>query len=213
MKLLERADLVCRRRGMSRRTAQVYCQWIRRFLTFSATARRAWVPPQQLGTSDIEGFLNHLVGERHLAASTQNQALNALVFLYRHVLADAIAPDHLGKFELLRSSRPARLPTVLSASEVTRLLDAIPPTHISRLMAELLYGTGMRVGECCQLRVRDIDLGRAQIIIRAGKGDKDRVVMLPTRLRERLGAQVTRVEALWARSKGSGAPDPFCPPL
>jgi len=211
MKLLERADLVCRRRGMSRKTAQAYCHWIRRFLSFSAIARGGWTAPAQLGTTDVEAFLNHLVGERHLAASTQNQALNALVFLYRHVLADAIASDHLGKFELLRSTRAIRLPTVLSADEVVRLLEAIPRERISRLMAELLYGTGMRVGECCQLRIRDIDLGRAQIIVRAGKGDKDRIVMLPQRLRARLTAQVSRVEALWRRdiTRGGGhAPVP-----
>src|SRR5688500_3849796 len=105
MKLLERADLVCRRRGMSRKTAQAYCHWIRRFLSFSAIARGGWTAPAQLGTTDVEAFLNHLVGERHLAASTQNQALNALVFLYRPVLANAIASDLLGKFELLRSAR------------------------------------------------------------------------------------------------------------
>ena len=120
MKLLQRADLVCRRRGMSRRTSQVYCQWIGRFLTFSAATHGEWMPPERLGTADIESFLNHLVGERHLSASSQNQALNALVFLYRHVLENLIAPDHLGKFELLRSSRPARLPTVLSVAEVAR---------------------------------------------------------------------------------------------
>jgi site-specific recombinase XerD len=187
MKLLERADLVCRRRGMSGRTAQVYGQWIRRFLAFAAAAKGRWTPPEQLGSADVESFLNHLVGERHLAASTQNQALNALVFLYRHVLEDAIARDHLGKFELLRSTRPARLPTVLSAAEVARVLEAIPRQRIFRLLAQLLYGTGMRVSECCTLRVRDIDLGRAQIIVRAGKGDKDRCVMLPAALRERLG--------------------------
>ena len=190
---------------MSGRTAQVYCQWIRRFLTFSAAARGRWVAPEQLGTADVESFLNHLVGERRLAASTQNQALNALVFLYRHVLDGAIARDHLGKFELLRSTRPVRLPTVLSGAEVARVLRAIPPKHIARLMAELLYGTGMRVGECCTLRVRDIDLGRAQIIVRAGKGDKDRVVMLPASLHERLAAQVRRVEALWRRDVARGA--------
>jgi integron integrase len=211
MKLLERADLVCRRRGMSRKTAQAYCHWIRRFLSFSAAARREWTPPGKLGTADVEAFLNYLVGERHVAASTQNQALNALVFLYRHVLEDAIAPAHLGKFELQRCTRPARLPTVLSVAEVTRLLAAIPCERMSRLMAELLYGTGMRVGECCQLRVRDIDLGRAQIIVRAGKGEKDRIVMLPARLRDRLIAQVGRVEARWRRdiTRGGGyAPVP-----
>src|SRR3954469_10451230 len=124
MKLLERADLVCRRRGMSGKTAQAYCHWIRRFLSFSAAARGAWTPPQQLGTADVEAFLNHLVGERRVAASTQNQALNALVFLYKHVLENAIAPDHLGEFELLRSRRPARVPTVPAADEVPRLLPA-----------------------------------------------------------------------------------------
>jgi integron integrase len=163
------------------------------------------MPPERLGTADIESFLNHLVGERHLSASSQNQALNALVFLYRHVLENLIAPDHLGKFELLRSSRPARLPTVLSVAEVARLLDAIPPQRIFRLMAELLYGTGMRVSECCGLRIRDIDLGRAQIIVRAGKGDKDRVVMLPACLHERLAAQVRRAEELWRRDVQRGA--------
>jgi hypothetical protein len=94
---------------MSRRTAEVYCQWIGRFLTFSAATRGAWMPPERLGTADVEAFLNHLVGERHLSASSQNQALNALVFLYRHVLENVIAPDHLGKFELLRSARRGRV--------------------------------------------------------------------------------------------------------
>ena len=163
------------------------------------------MPPEQLGSGDVEAFLNHLVGERRLAASTQNQALGALVFLYKHVLEDAIARDHLGKFELLRSTRPARLPTVLSAAEVARMLEAVPPGRIYRLMAELLYGTGLRVGECCALRVRDIDLDRAQVIVRAGKGDKDRrCVMLPASLRERLGAQVRWVETRWRRDAARG---------
>jgi hypothetical protein len=91
MKLLERADPVCRRRGMSGRTAQVFCHWIRRFLTYSACAHGQWLSPERLGTADVESFLNHLVGERRVAASTQNQALNAPVFLYRHVLDGAIA--------------------------------------------------------------------------------------------------------------------------
>lgn len=211
MKLLERADLVCRRRGMSRRTAQVYGQWILRYLRFAAGIHGRWTPPAQLVTADVEAFLNHLVGDRHLAASTQNQALNAIVFLYKHVLEDAIARDHLGKFELLRSTRPARLPTVLSSAEVTGVLNAIPESRIFRLLAELLYGTGLRVSECCTLRVRDIDLGRAQIIVRAGKGDKDRCVMLPATLHERLANQVRHVEALWRKdvTRGGGyAPVP-----
>ena len=178
---------------MSRRTAQAYCYWIRRFLSYSALARGAWTPPEQLGTPDVEAFLNHLVGDRHLAASTQNQALNALVFLYRHVLADAIPQDHLGKFVLLRSRRQKRVPTVLSAPEVALLLRAIGSPKY-RLMAELLYGTGLRVAECCTLRVRDIDLGRGQIIVRQGKGDKDRVVMLPERIVPGMTEHLSRVE-------------------
>src|SRR5215218_9440626 len=125
MKLLERAELLCRRRGMSGKTARVYCHWIRQFLAFGAAAHGRWMAPEQLGTADVESFLNHLVGERRVAASTQNQALNALVFLYRHVLSGAIARDHLGKFELVRSKRPKRVPTVLSTAEVARLLAAI----------------------------------------------------------------------------------------
>jgi integrase len=130
--------------------------------------------------------------------------LCALVFLYKHVLEDVIPQDHLGKFLLLRSRRVQRVPTVLSVDEVRRLIEAVDPTRMSRLMLGLMYGTGMRVGEVCTLRVRDIDLGRAQIIIRAAKGDKDRVVTVPARLRERLASQVERVGALWRRYLGRG---------
>ena len=189
---------------MSGKTARVYCHWIRRYLAFCAAAHGDWVGPEQLGTADVEAFLNHLVGERRLAASTQNQALNALVFLYKHVLEHAITREHLGKFELLRSKRPKRVPTVLSTAEVARLLAAIPPGRIFRLMAELLYGTGLRVSECCTLRVRDIDLDRAQVIVRAGKGDKDRLVMLPAALRERLRDQMRWVETRWRREGARG---------
>ncbi len=111
---------------------------------------------------------------------------------------------NLGKFELLRSKRPKRVPTVLSTAEVARLLAAIPPGRIFRLMAELLYGTGLRVSECCTLRVRDIDLDRAQVIVRAGKGDKDRCVMLPAALHERISAQVRWVETRWRRDAARG---------
>jgi integron integrase len=197
MKLLERVALVARRRGLAEATSTVYSAWIREFLRVSARDAGAWRRPEELGTADVELFLNELVGKRHLSASAQNQALCALVFLYRHVLENVIAQDHLGKFVLLRSTRAKRVPTVLSVDEVMRVIDAVRPDCISRLMIELLYGTGMRVAECCTLRVRDVDLGRAQIIIRAGKGDKDRVVMLPQRLEARLVEQLQRVEQGW----------------
>jgi site-specific recombinase XerD len=131
--------------------------------------------------------------------------------LYKHVL-DAIPQDHLGKFLLQRSKRPKRVPTVLSTTEVMRVIEAVPADHMSRLMVELMYGTGMRVSEVCTLRVRDIDLGRAQIIIRAAKGDKDRIVMLPMVLLERLRGRIGEVEKRWRRDvkRGGGyAPVPI----
>ena len=148
---------------------------------------------------------------RRLSASAQNQALCALVFLYEHVLEDVIAPDHLGKFLLERSRRPVRVPTVLSADEVARVVAAVPAEHICRLPLELMYGTGMRVSEVCTLRVRDVDFGRGQVIVRAAKGDKDRVVMLPACLHDRLHAQVDAVTERWRQdvTRGGGhAPVP-----
>ena len=178
MKLLEKFEAVARQRRLADNTIDAYRGWIQQFLRFCATARGQWTRPEELGTADVESFLNDLVSRRRLSASSQNQALNALVFLYSQVL-DALPENHLGKFALLRSTRPKRVPTVLSAAEVKRVIEAIPQDHISRLLTELMYGTGMRVGEVCTLRLRDIDVDRAQIIIRSGKGDKDRIVMLP----------------------------------
>ncbi len=180
-------------------------------MTFCASRHGSWKHPAELHTEDVQAFLNDLVVRRRLSASSQNQALNALVFLYRHVLDNVIPQDHLGKFELERSKRSVRLPTVLSANEVRCVIDAIGSQRNYRLMAELLYGTGMRVSEVCTLRVRDIDFGRAQIIVRAGKGDKDRVVMLPACLRDALRTQVDTVERRWrgdAARGGGYAPVP-----
>ena len=188
MKLLEQLDVVAKRRGLAASSRDAYRGWVRQFLTVSAARHGAWKHPVELGTADVEAFLNDLVVRRRLSASAQNQALCALVFLYGQVLDDVIPQDHLGKFFLQRSRRPQRLPTVLSAEEVRRVFDAVPADHICRMMLELMYGTGLRVSEVCTLRVRDIDLGRLQVIVRAGKGDKDRVVMLPLRAGARRAA-------------------------
>jgi integron integrase len=164
-----------------------------------------------LGTDDVERFLNDLVIRRRLSASSQNQALNALVFLYRHVLEGVVPADHLGKFELTRSRRVPRVPTVLSTAEVGRVIEQVPDRHNYRLLVKLLYGTGLRVTEACTLRIRDIDLQRAQVIVRAGKGDKDRLVMLPATLRGELVEQLERVAAKWRAdlTRGGGyAPVP-----
>jgi integron integrase len=211
MKLLDQLALVARRRGLAATTHEAYAHWITDFLRFSAQKRGEWKRPEELATEDVEMYLNHLVGDRRLAASSQNQALCALVFLYQRVLENVLPQDHLGKFVLLRSKRSKRVPTVLSEPEVLRVINAIPVDCISRVMVKLLYGTGMRVSECCTLRVRDVDLGRAQIIVRAGKGDKDRIVMLPMSLHDRMVAQLEAVETRWRKdiARGGGyAPVP-----
>lgn len=143
MKLLERLVLVCRRRrrrGMVA-AADAYSGWVQQFLTFAAVGSGAWTAPANLGTADVEAFLNHLVGQRRLPASRRNQVLNALIFLDRHA-RDAIPHDHLGKFTLQRATRPRRDPAVPSAGEVARPTAAPPEARNVRLMAELLYGTG-----------------------------------------------------------------------
>lgn len=210
MKLLDRLAQVAGHRRLSDATVEAYTSWVRSYLSHCAGRYGTWVPPEDLHTVDVEAFLNHLVFEKRLSASSQNQALSALVFLYRHVLENVIPQDHLGKFVLLRSRRKKRVPTVLSVSEVTLLLQAMEKPKY-RLMAKLLYGTGLRIAECCTLRVRDIDLNRGQIIVREGKGDKDRVVMLPESLYAELADHLARVERTWRLdvSRGGGyAPVP-----
>ena len=127
----------------------------------------------------VESFLTHLAVRRRVAASTQNQALNAVVFLFR----DVVKKD-IGEFDAVRAKRPIRLPTVLSQEEVRRVPAAMEPGSMHSLMAHLLYGSGLRLMECCTLRVMDADPERGQIVVRAGKGNKDRVTMLPASLRD-----------------------------
>jgi integron integrase len=202
MKLLESLRAASARKHLSPRTIECYESWVRQFLAFTRSrAGGQWRHPRELGGGDVEAFLNHLVLERRLSASSQNQALNAIVFLYRQVLGSELGDDHLGPIAAERATRPARVPTVLSVREVERVLAKLPepasgdPPH--RLMAELLYGCGLRLMECCTLRVRDLDFDRAQILVRQGKGDKDRTVMLPAALRRPLTEQVERVQVQW----------------
>lgn len=205
MKLMERVAEVGARRRLARDTIGCYQAWIGQFLSFSKK-QGVWRHPRELFAADVEAFLTHLVKQRRLSASSQNQATCAIVFLYKHVLAGELGTDHLGKFTAERAKRPVRVPSVLSADEVQRLIEAVRPGSMHRLMIELLYGTGLRITECCTLRLRDLDFDRAQIIVRGGKGDKDRVVMMPAALRGRLVEQARRVRSLHARDleKGGG---------
>jgi integron integrase len=192
MKLLERLRAVGKRRHMAENTVECYARWVREFLVFHRQQDR-WVPPGELGAVHVEQFLTYLAVQRRVAASTQNQACNAIVFLYKQVLADELPENHLGRFVAQRSKLPGRLPTVLSEGEVTAVIEAMKEGSAHRLMVQLLYGTGMRVMECCTLRLRDMDFDRRQIMVRSGNGDKDRLVMMPTSVRERLVEQCQRV--------------------
>lgn len=174
-KLLDQIRLAIRVRHYSRRTEEAYVSWARRFILFHGKRH-----PRELGAIEIQRFLEHLATRRRVAASTQNQALNALVFLYRNVL-DAPFPD---LEEIVRAKRPARLPVVLSREEVRRVLDALDGTPA--LVAGLLYGSGMRLLEALRLRVKDLDFAGGEIVIRDGKGRKDRVAVFPISLREEI---------------------------
>ena len=125
--------------------------------------------PHNILAGDVEAFLTHLARDRKLSASSQNQAICAIVFLYKQVLIDELGKDHLGRFEVERSHRPVRVPTVLSAGEAIRIIESIKPGSMHRLMTELLYGSGLRVMECCTLRLRDLDFERKQIVVRGEK--------------------------------------------
>ncbi len=156
-----------------------------------------WKHPQALGTSDVEAFLTDLAVRRGVASSTQNQALNAIIFLYRHVLKHEI-----GKISAARAKRGRRMPVVLTRAEVARVLQQLQGVNL--LMAELMYGSGLRLLECGRLRVKDADLERRQLVVRQGKGDKDRVVMLPGLVLQRLREQLARRESIHDRDLRGG---------
>ena len=190
--LFEQCREVLRFQHYALRTEEAYLQWIRRYLEFHRTAdptapNRGWRHPKEMGPAQVREFLTHLAVHSDVAASTQNQALNALVFLYHEVLQSPLGD--LG--EVARVTRPARMPAVLTREETRRVLAALKPGTTS-LVVRLLYGTGMRLLEALRLRVKDLDLARGRIIVREAKGDKDRVTMLPEKLELELRPKSTR---------------------
>lgn len=178
----------------SLRTEQAYTAWIRRFIV--ANGKRH---PRELGAAEVEGFLSRLASEDDVAAGTQNQALSALLFLYRVVLGI----DLPWLNEVTRAKRPRRVPTVLSRDEVARLLAALDGRPA--LLARLLYGTGLRLMEGLRLRVKDVDFARNEIVVRSGKGGKDRRTVLPRSLVEALHAEIERARVLHAQDLALGA--------
>lgn len=192
-RLLDRLREAIRVRHYSIRTEEAYVQWVRRFIIFHNKRH-----PDEMGRDEIEAFLTNLAVQGKVAASTQNQALNAIVFLYKEVLKREV-----GQFEkLVWAKRNPRVPVVLTVQEVTALLNQID--GVPALMARLLYGSGLRLMECCQLRVKDVDFEYRQITVRDGKGAKDRVTMLPASLVEPLKAQLPGVRALHERDLADG---------
>ena len=167
-RLLDRVRDKIRVRHYSIRTEQAYVDWIRRFILFHGKRH-----PEALGTAEVEAFLTHLAVDRNVAAATQNLAKSAILFLYRDVLAHPLPwLDHVE-----RARTPARLPVVLTREETLAVLARLRGAH--RLIGRLLYGSGLRIMEAVRLRVMDVDFSRRQIVVRDGKGAKDRVTMLP----------------------------------
>ena len=195
-KLLDRVQYALRRKHYSYHTEQAYIQWIKRFILFHNKRH-----PKEMGAPEIEAFLTRLAVEEHVAASTQNQALSALLFLYREVLGQE--PDIA--IHAVRAKKPKRLPTVLTREEVQRVLAHLSGVHL--LMAQLLYGSGLRLMECLRLRVKDLDFEQRQIIVRDGKGQKDRITVLPERLIEPLHQHLQQVKRLHEQdlARGYGA--------
>lgn len=198
-KLLDQVRDRIRRKHYSLRTEEAYV-WIKRFIFFHGKRH-----PREMGAAEVEKFLTHLAVAGRVSASTQNQAMSALLFLYKEVLEQAL--PWLDNVE--SAQRPKRLPVVLTVEEVEALLARVHGTV--GLMLRLIYGTGMRIMECVRLRVKDVDFARGEIIIREGKGSKDRVTMLPASLAAPLQQHLARVKALHASDLKAGFGDVYLP--
>ena len=192
-KLLDQLREALRARHYSRRTEQTYCLWVKRFIFFHNVRH-----PAEMAEPEINTFLTHLAVKEKVSASTQNQALSALLFLYRHVLGREIGD--LG--EVIRARKPKRLPVVMTREEVKEVLANM--TGDKWLMASLMYGAGLRLMECLRLRVQDIDFARNEILVRDGKGAKDRLTMLPELLKGPIKDHIKKVKTIHERDLADG---------
>jgi len=174
------------------RTEKTYIDWCRRFILFHDKRH-----PKDMGVAEVEDFITHLATKRKVAASTQNQALSAIIFLYKEVLKQPLEP-----VTAVRARKPKRLPTVLTKDEVMRVINAMSGTP--QLMAKLLYGSGLRISECIRLRVKDIDFGQHCLTVRDGKGEKDRITMLPASLLIPLQEHIRRVKQVHEKDLKNG---------
>ena len=199
-RLLDRVRWLLRAKHYSIRTEEAYVDWIRRFILFHRKRH-----PDDMAEAEITQFLNHLAVEKKVAASTQNQAFSALLFLYQQVLDRKL--DFID--DVQRVTRPPKLPVVFTPPEARAVLGQLRGEH--QLMAELLYGAGLRLMECVRLRVKDIDFGYGHITVRDGKGLRQRVTTLPTKVRRRLQLHLTHVRALHQRDLANGGGRVYLP--
>jgi integron integrase len=194
--LIDQLQRALRARHYSRRTEQAYCRWVRRYVRYHGLRH-----PADLAEPEINAFVTHLAVTEHVSASTQTQALSALLFLYRQVLHREIGELH----DLIRARRPPRLPVVLSRDEVRAVLHELDREDPqSWLIASLLYGAGLRLNECLRLRVLDLDLARGELTVRSGKGGKDRATTLPQALVPDLRDQLRRSRLVHKRDVADG---------
>ena len=196
-RLLEQVSEVLRYKHYSLKTEQAYLYWVRFFVRWHGRDGQMQ-HPRSMGGAEVTQFLTMLANERRVSVSTHNQALSALLFLYREVLAINLP----WLTEVQRPTRPRRIPSVLTRAEVASLLGAMDGEMA--LLAKLLYGTGMRLMEGLRLRVKDVDFDRQVLVVREAKGSKDRVVMLPRSLHEVLKSQVVRTRAVWSHDREVG---------
>jgi site-specific recombinase XerD len=199
--LLAQMRAALRARHYSPHTETAYVGWVRRLVAYSGRRH-----PIDIGREDVSAFLSRVAGRDRVSASTQNQASCAIAFLFREVLGRSPA----GMVPLRRAKPSQRVPIVLTRGEVEAILRMLRGT--SRLMVALLYGSGMRLSECCRLQVRDLDFARDQVVVRGGKGAKDRTTLLPARLVEPLRAHLERVRLLYQRDLADGTADRPRPP-
>src|SRR2546430_1533831 len=199
-RFLDRVRAAVRTRHYSRRTEDTYVAWTKRFILFHRKRH-----PAAMGADEVNAFLSHLAVEGRISASTQAQALSALIFLYRHVLDDPLPWID----DIVRARRKKKLPVVLTREEVLSLLAVMKGTP--RLVAAILYGGGLRLLEALRLRIKDVDFGARLLLIREGKGAKDRRTMLPDSLRDPLRAQIECVRRIHREDLAAGRGEVFLP--
>ncbi len=199
-KLLDQLSEAIRIKHYSYRTEQTYREWVKRFILYHNKRH-----PKDMGVQEIQDYLAYLATQKNIAASTQNQALSAILFLYRHVLNIPIEIPP----EIIRAEKSKTLPTVLTPAEARAVLNRM--SGVTKLMAQLLYGSGLRLMECLRLRVKDIDFGNRQVIVRDGKGENDRITPLPDSLHDPLRLQIETVRLIHQKDLADGFGEVYLP--